>query len=1052
MARRSQCTLRMGQGGGDNLPLMQAGDVVAGRFVIEALAGTGGMGAVYRARDRGSDARVALKVIGEAGSESRFDQEARVLAELDHPAIVRYVAHGRTDDGGAFLVMDWLEGEDLRARLARGATTVAEARTVARRAAEALAAAHAQGVVHRDVKPGNLFLPDGDPAKLVVLDFGVARTRVADAFDTTAVPITRTGMVVGTVGYMSPEQARGSTDVDARSDVFALGCVLFECLTGRPAFVGVNAVAVLAKLLLEEAPRARHLEPGVPAAVDDLVARMLAKDPASRPRDGAAVLRALEITDLQRSSSSGGVGDREQRLVTIVLARGLDRELGRSLIDGELVELADGATLIEFRGADPVTRAAATALALGRTQPRAALAIATGRVASASAYGPIIDRVATLQPKGGIPIDEVSATLLGDRFDVADGVLVGPRRASAAPRTLLGRRTPCVGRDKEIALLEATFRESAGEPISRGLVVTGPAGSGKSRLAHELLARVGGEATVIIARGDPIGAGSALGIVRQLLRGAADVREAEPVDAQHEALRRHLDRFFSSDALARNVEMLGELVGTPTPAPSPQLRAARNDARVLATWLARSFAEWIAAMCDAGPVLCVVEDLHWGDGASVAYLDDALRANESRPLMVLALARPEVHELFPALRSRSNAQEVKLASLTRRAAERLVRDVLPDAPQSAVARIVERADGNAFHIEELIRHVAERGVDSLPETVLALAEARIARLDPEARRWLRVASVFGETMWTDGVEALLAGQGDHDVVRRLVDAELVVPGTAKTFPGEWVFHHGLLREAAYATLADEDRASLHRRAAEWLEGAGERDALVLAEHYERAGERARAAPWLLRAAMRAAEGFNMAAALALAERGVQCGAGGEVLGGLRVIQAMSAAGRGEHAAAARYSKEAYGLLPRGTTERYLAAGFALSSGAYVADFELAPAIVGEMLSTVPRDSPGGAYALALRLVTEILDTVGQPESTMRLFAHADELSAATPDVESRVHRAPGVRADGRPDPPRRRPRRGPPDVGARDAPRGHARRLRADVLQAGHRPAGARGR
>src|SRR5579871_1187809 len=249
---------------------MKAGELVAGRFEIERVAGVGGMGTVYRASDRASSgAPVALKILAGEQNAERFGREARLLAELRHPGIVRYIDHGRTTDGKEYLAMEWLDGEDLGKRLGRTGLTAAESVALAVRVAEALGAAHARGIVHRDVKPSNLFLPGGDLARVRVLDFGIAR--VGDA--TRAA--TRTGMLLGTPGYMAPEQARGGKDLDARADVFALGCVLFECLTGRAAFVGEHVMALLAKILLEEAPRVSELRADVAPELDRLVARMM---------------------------------------------------------------------------------------------------------------------------------------------------------------------------------------------------------------------------------------------------------------------------------------------------------------------------------------------------------------------------------------------------------------------------------------------------------------------------------------------------------------------------------------------------------------------------------------------------------------------------------------------------------------------------------------------------------------------------------------------------------------------------------------------------------
>ncbi len=274
-------------------PAMKMGDVIADRFLLEAFAGRGGMGAVYRALDRLTGVRVALKIMASRQDSERFAREARVLSELAHPAIVRYVAHGTTSHGRPFLAMEWLEGEDLAQRLGRGGLSVAESLGVARRVAEGLAIAHARGVVHRDVKPTNVRLVGGEPACAKLLDFGIVRLQLS-ALALNTQPLTGTGTVVGTVGYMSPEQATADRALDARTDVFALGCVLFECLTGRPAFAGEHVVAVLAKVLREEARRVREFRPDLPVALDDIVARMLTKDRRGRPPDGAAVLRELE--------------------------------------------------------------------------------------------------------------------------------------------------------------------------------------------------------------------------------------------------------------------------------------------------------------------------------------------------------------------------------------------------------------------------------------------------------------------------------------------------------------------------------------------------------------------------------------------------------------------------------------------------------------------------------------------------------------------------------------------------------------------------------------
>jgi pimeloyl-ACP methyl ester carboxylesterase len=261
---------------------VKPGELLDDRFELDRVAGTGGMGVVYRAIDRHDGALAAIKLLrlDGADAERRFVREAETLATLRHPSVVTYLAHGRVGDE-LYLAMEWLEGEDLATRLAVAELTVEESLDVARQVAEALGAAHARGVVHRDVKPSNVFLVDWRLDRVKLIDFGVARRAGATT-------LTTTGMLVGTPVYMAPEQARGERDVDAGADVYALGTLLYRCLTGRLPFEGDSAAEVLARILADTAPRVRDLVPAIAPELDRLVARFLARDPARRPPDGAA--------------------------------------------------------------------------------------------------------------------------------------------------------------------------------------------------------------------------------------------------------------------------------------------------------------------------------------------------------------------------------------------------------------------------------------------------------------------------------------------------------------------------------------------------------------------------------------------------------------------------------------------------------------------------------------------------------------------------------------------------------------------------------------------
>jgi serine/threonine-protein kinase len=253
------------------------GDVLGDRFELGELIGGGGMGLVYKARDLQGGGVVAVKIAQLDGPDDvvRFEREAQALARIDHPSVVRYVAHG-SDGATRYLAMELLSGEALADRLARGSLPVADAVELGRRIAEGLAAIHAVGLSHRDVKPSNVFLVDGSPARARLVDFGLARR--ADT-----VKLTQTGALVGTPGYMAPEQVRADPNAGAPADVFALGCVLFECLAGRAAFRAETTEALFAQILLETPPLVRALRAEVPIPLEALVEQMLAKAASARP-------------------------------------------------------------------------------------------------------------------------------------------------------------------------------------------------------------------------------------------------------------------------------------------------------------------------------------------------------------------------------------------------------------------------------------------------------------------------------------------------------------------------------------------------------------------------------------------------------------------------------------------------------------------------------------------------------------------------------------------------------------------------------------------------
>jgi predicted ATPase len=235
-------------------------------------------------------------------------------------------------------------------------------------------------------------------------------------------------------------------------------------------------------------------------------------------------------------------------------------------------------------------------------------------------------------------------------------------------------------------------------------------------------------------------------------------------------------------------------------------------------------------------VVLVLEDLQWADLPSIKLIDTALGALSDQPLMVLALARTKMHELFPQLSSDRSAQEIRLRRLSRRASEQLVRQALGEAVDDETLRtLVERSEGHALYLEQMIRAVADgESAAATPPAVLAMVQTAIEKLDPSARRVLRAASIFGETFWRGGVEALLGGGDTAAWIAELVEMDMFAARDEARFPGdaEFRFRHELVREAAYETLTEGDRVAGHWLAGQWLEQVGA-DAAILAEHFAR---------------------------------------------------------------------------------------------------------------------------------------------------------------------------------------------------------------------------
>jgi eukaryotic-like serine/threonine-protein kinase len=777
------------------------------RFELKSQAGTGGMGTVYQALDRETGELVALKVLQARGmtDAARFDQEAIVLRELRHPGIVRYVDHGVTANGDPYIAMEWLEGETLERRLFRGSLPPRALAALASRVLEALATAHAKAVVHRDIKPSNIYLVGGRIDDVRILDFGIARR----LFDPRR--FTRVGSMVGTPLYASPEQARGSRDLDGRADVFSLGCVLFEGITGTPPFRAETPQDVLALICTGEVPELRAVCPGLDGELADLVQSMLIQDRTHRPGDALALAERfrrigerlgpsmeLELPVVLLPPPEPSLGEEERRVMVAVRVRfdepTLDEARAASaarravasdalaglgvvterLLDGQLV-------ITPAALAPPVDQAllmARVAIRVRELFPEASVGMAMGRASLLAGVpvGPLVDALVALPygERGSVFVDPAVARLLRDHYRLWEErrqiLLVGPLEEREIRSGHAELAAELLGRDRELRTLLALCGESAEEGVARAAIVVAAAGLGKTRLRQTLEAR--------LAESSP----------------EARLCLLRPSRTEDEAEGSYL-------------------------ASVPELAAARASAPMDAARLEAELESWLAARTALGPVVLFAEDLHAADQTSVAILGRALRRFAEAPLVLIAFARPELDELFPGLWSGRHVERTRLLPLSRKVGQALVAAWLPGCAPEVEAFLLERWEGTPFFLRELAGAILASEED-LPDSVLGTVESRLNVVDERARLALRAASLFGDTASAAGVSALLGGEPLASVealLGALVDRDLLKPAGE---PGEYAFSSRLLREACARMLTAADRAVGARLARAFLAGLG----------------------------------------------------------------------------------------------------------------------------------------------------------------------------------------------------------------------------------------
>jgi serine/threonine protein kinase/tetratricopeptide (TPR) repeat protein len=876
-----------------------SGHKLGGRFVVEHEVGRGGVGIVYRAYDLVTLRAVALKVINaDAGvapeEEARLMHEGELLARLDHPGIVKTVAFGVLEDTGLpFVAMEWLDGEDLAARHRRQPLTIPEALELALRVSEALEAAHAAGVIHRDIKPGNIFLCRRPPAEgggllhawPTLVDFGLAAGNDVRARSA--------GDLIGTPAYMAPEQARADAPIDARCDVYSLGATLFELIAGRPPHVGPNVIATLARLLTTPPPRLSELRRDVPAVVDALVHRMLETDPAAR-FGTISELRAIlqdaaddiaRVSWIEAEPRSSRLGSSASRLITSIVAlrfesgsareRALDSLRQRG---ADAVPLGQDAIVAHLGARRAVGSEAVVALELGRRLARsgARVGLASGRAwvsllsddTDVQPVGEVVDRAAALArdaDPGGVLADVTTSELGRGRYefrarDDGSAVVGEPMRLARGERA---GGAPFVGRDAELAQVMSAFERARLDRAPIFVSLSGPPGIGKSRLRREVMARIAAQAQapqIILQRSEAYGQSQPLGAAADVLRAIIGLpKGATSAEAAHAIVAR-LGPATRDELTARTRDLLSRLLANE---PLPEGLDPRGSRDAL--WLAMT--DLVLQIASVEYTAILMEDLQWADPESIGWVDHMLGRASGRSLLVMAMVRPEFWSAKGDRFSDRDHVHIELRPISKRAARNIVRSVLGEsAPETVIERITDRAGGLPLFAEELARLTAA-GQDTLnAPTIQAAIQVSLDALDEECRDAVGRLSVLGLTCWESALEAL-GMASTEGLMKALVAAGVLVEQNSSRFSGarEWTFKHALVRDVAYALLGERERRELHALAATWLASMGE-DSTVVAGHFDLGGEHSAAAHHWARAAQRALSTNALTEALTMAER------------------------------------------------------------------------------------------------------------------------------------------------------------------------------------------
>ena len=1022
---------------------VQSRPLIADRFLVIDELGPRGAGVGYRALDQATGALVAVSELHLVGPTDRaaFERQAEALAQLEVPGVAPCVAHGFTAAGRPFLATAWLAGRRLDDHLREHQLAPVDALALGVRVASALAEVHARGVVHGDIGSAHIVLVGGDPAAATLVDF---RLPLATDPSTTA-----SGLLDGATPYVAPEVAQSEAG-GAAADVFGLGAVLFECLTGEPPFPAAHPWASLARRIYDDAPPLRQLRPDLSEPLAQVVAALLARDPTRRPatgreaRDLLAAVRSAATT-LPVAVPAGPVAGRrlrsvvrahlpapgagDPRRVLAIRERQRRRDELRKLVaplDSQVHALPDGTFVVTSSdiGSDEgiAARAAQAALAMEAALPAWSIDMATAWSSASTAQSGLdsaLERVAEITlaaPREGVALDRVAAGLLADQFpvhgDEDGGNPLLPRLPASTPplgrrAPTLGQPRPLLGREEDGELLERAWAKAC-SGNARAVLLSGPAGVGKTRMVEGFLEGLGlTERQVIVARGRRQTIASPLALIADALRRSAGCRDDDEPERQWERLVALLQRPLRTPAVGEHVAFLAEVLGLPQRECPPRLTAARRMPLLMMDQVQAAWVRWLDQETQEGPRLLLVEDAHWADAPSLNLLGASLRALGDAPLLILALARPSTGPL-PARWERRSERTFELTALAPQDAERYARELLGDSAENPGLPAQLAAVGGYLprRIEEAVR----AWWDGRPAAPIAAVTAdRVRRLSPMGRRLAGAAAVLGDTFWRSGLAQVVEELSRPTLIHWLAaleDAEIVAPTGEKDAHGDpqYRFEYAEVRDAAYGQLEPELRARAHHRAGRWLTKHGETDVGAIATHFEHGARLALAVGLWRRSARQALERGDFDAALDRVQRALDCGAEGVEEGHVQLVRAIAASWKGDTAAQLDAAQRAHARLPMASRYGYQALEQLISALGRAGNVEDLVAITTPLVrETLPVESDA-RHALLMAVLAGCIHCamLGQGDLALHLLRVADAVAmeyARDPFVQARMAQA-----------------------------------------------------